>query len=175
MCVECVGDDECPTGCECAEYDCVHPDGSWCPRPFSGCKDPCGTAGCPDPDHLWSNLTCDADAGCCYSPDGRCDDRAAFCTHPGSLCLALRDIFGISAALWLDGAGACNAWAGGFCTCDLTTRELCASGDPASLPGCCSAGQVCIPGDELFQRLAGDSAAEPPLDVHDRGFCVTGL
>jgi hypothetical protein len=169
-----VADVDCPASCGCVDHACVEPEGGACPRLSAGCSHDCVTDGCPDPDHLWSVLTCDADAGCCISPDGRCDDRAAFCTHPGSLCLALRDIFGISAALWLDGAGACNAWAGGFCTCDLTTRELCATGDPASLPGCCPVGQVCIPGDELFRRLASDPAAEPPLDVHDRGFCVAG-
>ncbi len=171
-CVECVSDVDCPASCGCVDYACVEPEGGLCPRLSAGCSHDCVTAGCPDPDHLGSVLTCDADAGCCFSPDGRCDDRAAFCTHPGSLCLALRDIFGISAALWLDGAGACNAWAGGFCTCDLTTRDACAAGDPAGLPGCCPAGQACISGDELFQRLAGDSAAEPPLDVYHRGFCV---
>jgi len=174
MCVECVGDDMCPTGCGCREYACVHPDGSACPRPLYGCKDPCAAAGCPDPEHRWASLACDVEAQCCVATEeAGCDNVYAFCTRQGSVCLHVRDIFGASFATWVSGDEACEPAARGYCTCDLKTRDACATGDPATTPGCCPPGQECIPGDELFHRLANDPAATPPLDVHDRGFCAT--
>lgn len=173
MCVECVSDGDCPLGCGCgANYACVEPDGDVCPRLSAGCAHDCLTAGCPDPEHVWSTLACDPAAGCCASSDARCDDRMAFCTQAGSVCVALRDIFGLTAAVSLDGLEACNGFASGYCTCDPTTQATCATTPPGTIGGCCPAGQTCIAGDELFRRLVGDPTAAPPVDASAWSFCV---
>lgn len=173
MCVECVSDGDCPLGCGCgADHACIEPDGDVCPRLSAGCTHDCVTAGCPDPEHVWSTLVCDPAAGCCASPDARCDDRMAFCTQAGSLCLPLRDIFGITAAVSLDGVAACSGFAAGYCTCDPTTQVTCATTPRGTIGGCCPVGQACLPGDELFRRLVGDPTATPPLDASGWAFCA---
>lgn len=172
VCVECFADKDCPYGCGCADHTCVQPEGDTCPRLSAGCADDCVTAGCPDPEQRWGALSCDHAAGCCTSPDAGCDDRFAFCTHAGSTCRALRDIVGISAAIWLSGTEACDGYATGYCTCDLAEQAACAGAQPGTVPGCCPSGQMCIAAADLFRRLVGDEAAVPPVDPTGWAFCV---
>lgn len=175
MCVQCTDDLACAFDCQCSnEYTCVEAYGAYCSRLPAGCKDPCPTGGCPDPDGHWSDLQCDPVAGCCASPDARCDDRAAFCTQAGSRCMRLRDLFGLTFATWLQGEATCARFATGYCTCDLAAQAACGSGQPGNDMGCCPSGQTCLPALRLFRRLVGDETAVPPTAVDGMAFCVVG-
>ena len=155
VCVECIQDADCTSGCTCnlTDHTCMGADGAACGGsgtiPSAECTGCTSDGDCPAAEGF--TLKCDVPSGCCYDTTGKCDNTNSFCP-PGASCTGLMAIAGIDLGSLFGGGTGIPGMPGGG---GLPTDMLGDMSSYCSCPPACLGGQACVTGIEISDKAAG--------------------